>query len=134
MKSIFLNAKINEITKADEMKSEYWNAADVKIKKIVTSINMIVDNGKNKWENDAIDDNWEKWIRKLNTKRRCVSSMLINIALFVESQYIKISKQIWWTKFKKFWKDNLESKIDVNLEATTFFIDFKAILKLKTIL
>ena len=46
-KLIFLNAKINEITKADEMKNEYRNAADVKIKEIVTSINIIVDNEKN---------------------------------------------------------------------------------------
>ena len=34
IKSIFLNAKINEITKADEMKNEYRDVADVKIKKL----------------------------------------------------------------------------------------------------
>ena len=46
-KSIFLNAKINEIIKTDAMKSEYRDAADVKIKKIVTSINMIVKDREN---------------------------------------------------------------------------------------
>ena len=47
-KSIFLNAEINEITKAYEMKNEYRNAADVKVEEVVTSINIIVDDGKNK--------------------------------------------------------------------------------------
>ena len=47
-KSISLNAKINEITKTDEMKNEYRNNANVKIKEIVTSINMIVDDESNK--------------------------------------------------------------------------------------
>ena len=42
-KSIFLNAKINEITKTDEIKNEYQNAANVKVEEIVTSINMIID-------------------------------------------------------------------------------------------
>ena len=46
-KLIFLNAKINEIIKADEMKNEYQNVADVKIKEIVTSINVIVDDREN---------------------------------------------------------------------------------------
>ena len=95
MKSISLNAKINKITKADEMKSGYRNAADVKIKKIITSINVIVDDERNEWENNMIDDIWEKWARKTNMRRRCASSMFIDIALFVESQYIKILKQIW---------------------------------------
>ena len=39
--------KINEIVKADEIKNEYRNAADVKIKEIVISINIIVDNKRN---------------------------------------------------------------------------------------
>ena len=43
MKLIFLNAKINEITKINEIKNEYRDVADVKIKKIVTSINVTVD-------------------------------------------------------------------------------------------
>ena len=34
MKSISLNAKMNEITKADRMKNEYRNATNVKIKEI----------------------------------------------------------------------------------------------------
>ena len=46
-KSISLNAKINEITKANEMKNEYRNVADVKIKEIITSINMIVNDEEN---------------------------------------------------------------------------------------
>ena len=46
-KSIFLNAKIDEIIKANEMKSEYRDAADVRIEKIVISINIIVDDEKN---------------------------------------------------------------------------------------
>ena len=46
-KSIFLNAKINEITKADEMKNEYQSFANVRIKEIVTSINMIVNDKEN---------------------------------------------------------------------------------------
>ena len=46
-KSIFLNAKINEITKADEMKNEYQNIANVRIKEIITSINTIIDNKEN---------------------------------------------------------------------------------------
>ena len=41
-KLISLNAKINEIIKVNEMKNEYRGAADVKIKKIVTSINILV--------------------------------------------------------------------------------------------
>ena len=77
------------------MKNEYRDVADVKIKKIVISINVIIDNKKNEWKDDATDDNWEKWTRKIDIRRRCASSMLINIILFVESQYIKISKQIW---------------------------------------
>ena len=48
MKSISLNAKINEITKADEMKNEYRNIADVKIKEIVTLINIIIHDEKDK--------------------------------------------------------------------------------------
>ena len=74
-KLISLNAKINEITEADEMKSEYQKIANVKIKEIVTSINIIVDNEKNEWESDVIDNNWKKWARKTNTRRRCASSM-----------------------------------------------------------
>ena len=42
-KLIFLNPKIDKVTKANEIKNEYRNVADVKIKKIVTSINMIGD-------------------------------------------------------------------------------------------
>ena len=45
-KLIILNVKINEIIEIDEMKNEYQNAADVKIKKIVTSINMSFDDKK----------------------------------------------------------------------------------------
>ena len=47
MKSIFLNAKINEITEANEKKNEYRNTTDVKLKEIVTSINMTVDDEEN---------------------------------------------------------------------------------------
>ena len=46
-KSIFLNAKINEITEVNKMKNEYRNTADIKIKEVVTSINMTVDNEEN---------------------------------------------------------------------------------------
>ena len=46
-KLISLNAKINEIIKTDEMKNEYRSTADVKIKKIITSINMIVNDKEN---------------------------------------------------------------------------------------
>ena len=76
------------------MKSEYRNAADVKIEKIFTSINIIVDDEESEWENDATDDIWKKWARKTDTKRRCVNLIFTDIVLFVESQYIKISKQI----------------------------------------
>ena len=87
-----MNAKINEVTKVNEMKSEYRSAADVKVEKIVTLINMTVDNKEGKWENNAIDDNWKKWTRKTDTRRKYASLIFIDIALFVESQYIKISK------------------------------------------
>ena len=46
-KSISLNAKINEITEVNEIKNEYRDAANVKIKKIVTSINMTINDEKN---------------------------------------------------------------------------------------
>ena len=116
------------------MKSEYRSAADVTIEKIVTSINMIVNDERNEWENDTTDDIWKKWARKTDMKRRCASSILINTALFVKSQYIKISKQIWWTRFEKFWKTNFELKTAVSLETTTSLVDFKMILKLEMIL
>ena len=116
------------------MKSEYRNVADVKVKEIVTLINVTVDDKENEWKNDVIDNNWEKWTCKTDTRKKCASSMFTDIALFVDSQYIKTSKQIWWTKLKKFWKINLELKTAVSLEATTSLIDFETILKLKTIL
>ena len=47
-KSIFLNAEINEIIKASEIKNGYRDAVDVKIKTIVISINIIVDDKENK--------------------------------------------------------------------------------------
>ena len=84
-KLIFLNAKINEITKANEMKNEYWNAVDVRIEKIVTLINMTIDDKENEWENNAIDNNWKEWARKTDMKRRCTSSIFTDIALFVKS-------------------------------------------------
>ena len=46
-KSIFLNAKIDEITKVNEMKSEYRDAANVRIEKVVTLINVIADDKEN---------------------------------------------------------------------------------------
>ena len=46
-KSISLNAKINEVTNTNEMKNEYRDVANIKIEKIVTSINMIVDDKEN---------------------------------------------------------------------------------------
>ena len=45
-KLIFLNVKIDEITKVNEMKNEYRDVADVKVKEIITSINVIVDDRK----------------------------------------------------------------------------------------
>ena len=47
MKSIFMNVKINEVTKAYEMKSEYRNVADVKVEEIITLINIIINDKKN---------------------------------------------------------------------------------------
>ena len=47
-KLIFLNAKIDKVTKVNEMKSEYRDVADVKIKKIVTLINITINNKRNK--------------------------------------------------------------------------------------
>ena len=47
-RSIFLNAKINEIIKADKMKNEYQNIVNVKIEEIVTSINIIINNKEDK--------------------------------------------------------------------------------------
>ena len=47
MKSISLNAKVDKIIKINEMKSEYRDAADVKVEEIVTSINMIINNIEN---------------------------------------------------------------------------------------
>ena len=76
------------------MKNEYQNAADVKVEKIVISINIIINDEEDEWENDATDNIWEKWTRKTDTKRKCASSMYTDIVLFVESQYIKILKQI----------------------------------------
>ena len=46
-KLIFLNAKINKVTEVNKMKNEYRNIADVKIEKIVTSINIIVNDEEN---------------------------------------------------------------------------------------
>ena len=46
-KSISLNAKIDEIIKANEMKNEYQNVANVKVKEIIMSINITV-NDENK--------------------------------------------------------------------------------------
>ena len=46
-KSISLTAKIYEIIETDEMKSEYQDAADIRIKEIVMSINMIINNERN---------------------------------------------------------------------------------------
>ena len=46
-KSIFLNAKINEIIKTNEMKNEYRDVAYIKMKEIVTLINVIVDDEEN---------------------------------------------------------------------------------------
>ena len=45
-KLISLNAKLNKVTKADEMKNEYRDVTNVKIEKIVTSIDVIVDDRK----------------------------------------------------------------------------------------
>ena len=45
-KLISLNAKIDEVTKINKMKSEYRNVTNVKIKEIITSINVIVNNKK----------------------------------------------------------------------------------------
>ena len=84
-KLIFLNAKIDEVTKANEMKNEYRDVVNVKIKKIITSIDIIVDDKEDKWENNVTDDNWKKWARKTDTKRRYTSSMFIDITLFVKS-------------------------------------------------
>ena len=84
-KSIFLNTKINEVTEANEIKSEYRNTVNVKIKKIVMSINVTADDEKSEWENNITDDIWEKWARKTDTKRKCISSMFTDITLFVES-------------------------------------------------
>ena len=47
-KSMFLNAKINEVTEVNEMKNEYRNAVNIKSKKVVTSINMTADDERNK--------------------------------------------------------------------------------------
>ena len=85
MKLIFLNAKINEVTKINEMKSEYRNVADVRVKEIIILINVIVDDEKDEWENDVINDIWKKRARKTDTRRRYASSMLIDIILFIES-------------------------------------------------
>ena len=38
------------------MKSEYRNAADVKIKKIITSINVTVNDKENEGKNNTIDN------------------------------------------------------------------------------
>ena len=84
MKSISLNVKINKNIKINEIKNEYRDVADVRIKEIITSINIIVDDRENQWENDAINDNWKKWARKTDTKKRCTSSMFINMILFVK--------------------------------------------------
>ena len=46
-KSIFLNAKIDEITEINKMKNEYRNAVNVKVKEIVTLINMTINNERN---------------------------------------------------------------------------------------
>ena len=59
-KLIFLNAKINEITKTDEMKSEYRDAANVRFEKIVMLTNMTVNNKEDKEKNDATDNDEEK--------------------------------------------------------------------------
>ena len=45
-KSISLKTKIDEVTEVNEKKNEYRNAADIKIKEIITSINLIIDDKK----------------------------------------------------------------------------------------
>ena len=78
--------------KQTKWKANIETYANVKIKEIITSINVIVDDEKNEWKDDTINDIWEKWARKTDTKRRCATSIFVDIALFVESQYIKILK------------------------------------------
>ena len=90
--------------KHTKWKAEYQDAANVKIEKIVTLIYVTVDDEEDNQENDVPDNNWNKWARKTDTRRKYASSMFIDIVLSVESQYIKTSKQIWWIKFEKFWK------------------------------
>ena len=63
-----LNAKINEVTKVNEMKNEYRNATDIKMKKIIISINIIV--------NDKKRNEYAKQIRKEDAQVQCLLILL----------------------------------------------------------
>ena len=63
------------------MKNRYQNIADVKIKKIVTSINIIVHDKRNKWKNNAIDNNWKKYAKQIREKDAQAQCLLISLYL-----------------------------------------------------
>ena len=46
-KWISLNAKIDKVIEADEIKNKYRNVMNVKVEKIVTSINITVNDEEN---------------------------------------------------------------------------------------
>ena len=84
------------------MKNEYRNVANVKIKTIVTSINVTVNNERNEWENDATDNNWEQWTRKTDMKKDAQAQCLLisfyssnhRISRFRNKQYLKSFKEL----------------------------------------
>ena len=57
MKLISLNEKINKITEVNEIKNEYRDVANVKIKEIVILINVTPDIKRNEEEKNATDNN-----------------------------------------------------------------------------
>ena len=75
--------KINEVTKADEMNNEYRNVTNVKVKEIVTSINMIVDNKK--WNEKTMQlmtierNEHAKQTRKENAQAQCLLILLYSL-------------------------------------------------------
>ena len=92
----------------------------------------IVDDEVNKWENETIDDIWEKWTCKINKISNFASSMFIDKALLIELQYIRTSKHNCKKKFEKSSTTIFELKTTWNFIIILFLIILKTNLKLKT--
>ena len=69
---------------------------------------MTIDDKENEWENDAIDDNWEKWARKTNIERRYVRKtidVIINITVNIQYKITRYKKTKWNESERTSWKE-----------------------------